>query len=227
MPTQQRPPDRDRQRHVDACPYIQPRGRQSIDLRKHDYLHPDGHRLITTWFERAWRARLDEECTFESFVFAWIAVNAWAACITGKDRDSEYMDRLVHDSGLHLAFDQLYHGNPSFYDEAEAFFDLLPIFKAQHLRRIFLHLDESVPRKERIRCYFGEGLTEFEPACAQFHLARGETIPRDWPHFIQAVYRVRCNLFHGEKSAHSEMDGQIVRAALLSLTTFFRGTQIL
>lgn len=48
-----------------------------------------------------------------------------------------------------------------------------------------------------------------------------------WPHFIQAVYRARCNLFHGEKSAHSEMDRIIVSTALLSLTGFFRATHIL
>jgi len=35
-----------------------------------------------------------------------------------------------------------------------------------------------------------------------------------------ALYQVRCNLFHGEKSAHSEMDSQIVYSALQVLVRF-------
>jgi hypothetical protein len=201
--------------------------RRALPLDKHRYLHPDGHRLITTWFDRAWRARADDSAASESFVFAWIAVNAWAACVTGEDRDREYMDRLAHDPGLRTAFGNLMASSADFEQEAERFFQLLPVFKAQQLRRNGIHLDEHVPRGERIQRYFEAGLTDFEPTCAKLHLDRGEPIPRDWPHFIQAVYRVRCNLFHGEKSAHSEMDRTIVRAALLSLTAFFRGTHIL
>lgn len=198
-----------------------------LSLDKHRHLHPDGHRLITTWFDRAWRMRGNDASAFESFVFAWIAVNAWAACVTGEDRDREYMDRLAHDPGLRAAFDNLRASSADFEQAAEAFFRLLPIFKAQQLRRNGIHLGEHVPRDERIRRYFEAGLADFEPVCAKLHLDRGEPIPRDWPHFIQAVYRVRCNLFHGEKSAHSEMDRRIVQTALLSLTAFFREADIL
>lgn len=227
MPSQVAPRPRRPRPVVDACPYAAPSTRQPLDLNKHRYLHADGQRLITTWFDRAWRARADDSAAFESFVFAWIAVNAWAACVTGEDRDREYMDRLAHDPGLRTAFGNLMVSSVDFEQEAERFFQLLPIFKAQQLRRNGIHLDEHVPRGERIRRYFEAGLTGFEPECAKLHLDRGEPIPRDWPHFIQAVYRVRCNLFHGEKSAHSEMDRIIVRTALLSLTAFFRGTHIL
>jgi len=171
--------------------------------------------------------RGDDALAFEGFVFAWISVNAWAACVTGEDRDREYMDRLAHDPGLRAAFDNLRASSADFEQESDAFFRLLPIFKAQQLRRNGIHLDERVQREERIRRYFDAGLTEFEPECARLHLDRGEAIPRDWPHFIQAVYRVRCNLFHGEKSAHSEMDHRIVQTALLSLTAFFREVHIL
>lgn len=227
MPQPQQQPSRGRRQLAVVCPFATVRDRRPLPLEKHRYLHPDGHQLITTWFDRAWRMRGDDASAFEGFVFAWISVNAWAACVTGEDRDREYMDKLAHDAGLRAAFETLRVSSADFGQTAEAFFRLLPIFKAQQLRRQGIHLDEHVPRDERIQYYFEAGLTDFEPQCAKLHLDRGEPIPRDWPHFIQAVYRVRCNLFHGEKSAHSEMDRRIVRAALLSLTAFFRESHIL
>lgn len=193
----------------------------------HRRLHVDGQRLIDAWFKRAWDSRGDDSLIFESFVFAWIAVNAWAACITGRDDDRQYMDRLVHDPGLCREFSERYQSDLAFQEEADSFFELLPIFKAQELRRQSIHVDKSVSRQDHIRLYFEAGLRKFEPECARFHIQRGESIPRDWPHFIKAVYRVRCNLFHGEKSAHSEMDGRIVKCALMSLTSFFRTAEIL
>ncbi|HNQ08830.1 MAG TPA: hypothetical protein PKM45_00255 [Giesbergeria sp.] len=214
-------------RPVEACPFDAPDERSSLDLQKHRSLHPDGLRLMTTCFGRAWRARDDREAAFESFVFAWIAVNAWAACVTGEDADREYMRRLSRDVGLRAAFDELLREDQEFRREVESFFTLLPIFKAQRLRRAGVRVDESASRRETVHRYFAAGITEFEPECAKYHLDRGEAIPCDWPHFINAVYRVRCNLFHGEKAAHSEMDQKIVRSALMSLTGFFRGAHIL
>jgi len=183
--------------------------------------------LITTWFTRAWSERRDPEAAFESFVFAWIAVNAWAACVTGQDADREYMRSLSHDSGLRKAFNGLLREDQEFRQEVESFFTLLPIFKAQSLRHAGLRVDRSNSRHETVQRYFAAGTIPFEPECAKYHLDRGEAIPCDWPHFINAVYRVRCNLFHGEKAAHSEMDQKIVRSALMSLTGFFRGASIL
>ena len=77
----------------------------------------------------------------------------------------------------------------------------------------------------RSRCdvrnhYFSSGATKFEPQCWQTHNASGEEAPLDWAHTLAALYRVRCNLFHGEKSAHSEMDQRVVHAALKVLVDF-------
>lgn len=182
---------------------------------------------MTTWFDRAWSTRRDPEAAFESFVFAWIAVNAWAACVTKQDADREYMHWLSRDAGLREAFDKLLCEDQEFRQEVQSFFALLPIFKAQSLRRAGLRVDESASRRETVQRYFDTQTIPFEPECAKYHLDRGEAIPCDWPHFINAVYRVRCNLFHGEKAAHSEMDQKIVRSALMSLTGFFRGAGIL
>ena len=47
----------------------------------------------------------------------------------------------------------------------------------------------------------------------EYHRERGEEVSLNWAHSLKAIYRVRCNLFHGEKAAHSEMDQKIVSSA--------------
>jgi len=62
------------------------------------------------------------------------------------------------------------------------------------------------------------------PPCSRVHLEHREAIPLDWPHTLQAVYQVRCNLFHGEKGANSESDREIVTAALRAMLPFLSET---
>jgi hypothetical protein len=224
--------DRPAQRALDSCPYQaetdqDARPQRPLQLEKHRWLHEDGRRLITTWFQRAWEQRGNEDATFEAFIFAWMSVNAWAACVTDKDLDREYMRRLKDDEGLRQLFLRVVNEHPNVRQDAEEFVSLLPIFKAQRLRRASVRGDGRMARAELVQHYYAEGITEFEPECAQWHCGRGEPIPCDWPHVIAAIYRVRCNLFHGEKSAHSEMDRRIVRSAFLTLTGFFRAAEIL
>ncbi len=68
------------------------------DLSQYGVLHEDGKRLIAGWFERAWEARdCEPEESFEPFIFAFIALNAWASCITGCDRDAQWRNALALD----------------------------------------------------------------------------------------------------------------------------------
>lgn len=217
-------------RQIDGCPYAtapDARPQRPLQLESHRWLHEDGQKLISTWFERAWAQRGNEEATFEAFIFSWMLVNAWAACVTGEDQDREYMQRLKVDEGLRQRFLRIVSERPDVGSHANEFVSLLPIFKAQRLRRSGVRGAAGMTRSDLVRHYFAEGASEFEPECGEWHIRRGETIPCDWPHVIAAIYRVRCNLFHGEKSAHSEMDRRIVRAAFLTLTGFFRAAGIL
>lgn len=56
------------------CRYDTEGNQAPLPLDKHRYLHPDGRRLITTWFDRAWQKRDNEDATFEAFIFAWVRV---------------------------------------------------------------------------------------------------------------------------------------------------------
>lgn len=217
-------------RRIDGCKYATESAAHPprlLQLESHRWLHEDGQRLIFTWFERAWAQRHNEEATFEAFIFAWMSVNAWAACFTGEDQDREYMRRLKADEGLRQRFLGVVSESPDVSSNAREFVGLMPIFKAQRLRRSGVRGEVGMSRTDLVRHYFAEGVSEFEPECAEWHLRRGEPTPCDWPHVIAAIYRVRCNLFHGEKSAHSEMDRRIVRSAFLTLTGFFRAAGIL
>ena len=64
----------------------------------------------------------------------------------------------------------------------------------------------------------------YEPQCWKRHRDAGEEVPLDWAHTLAVLYRVRCNLFHGEKARHSEMDQRIVYLAFRVLVGFFDRT---
>src|SRR5574340_338318 len=145
-----------------------------LDLRKHRHLHPEGQRLISSWFHRAWQQRNDPDAVFESFIFAWFSVNAWAACITGVDRDSECIRRLQHSGDLALKFKEMLVQDTEFAQRAHDFHAYWPIFKAQRLRSSRVWANPNMSRPEVIRHYLSAGIQEFEPECWQRHRDAGE-----------------------------------------------------
>lgn len=189
-------------------------------------LHDEGKLLMTKWFQRAWRIwdndRNENKEVFEPFIFTWFAFNSWAACVTDKDKDADIMDALAADREINETFNNLLSQLDSQTAiNARKFSDLLPIFDAKELNRMhILRFDNGDSRVERVNYYFNEGATKFEPKCWKRHSDSGESIPLDWAHILKAIYKVRCNLFHGQKMAHSEMNRQIVSAAFLTLANF-------
>jgi hypothetical protein len=75
-------------------------------------------------------------------------------------------------------------------------------------------------RDDVVETYLRAGATRFEPACWPGHTSSTDGVPVDWAHTVKAIYRVRCNLFHGEKARTSEDDRQIVLAAREILAAF-------
>jgi hypothetical protein len=210
------------------CMYLEQAGPATwIHLNRFQALHPDGRRLVRGWFEKAHAAMTtDDEC-FEAFIFAWFAVNGWAVCVTGKDRDADYTRALQRSAELAETYRTLLAGDPLFQAAASAFQCFWPIFKAQDIRRAGHHSPAAADRPAVVRHYFNCGLRAFEPQCWKSHKDAGEDVSLDWPQTLAAIYPVRCNLFHGEKSAHLEMDREIVCTALVVLMMFFRHSQIL
>lgn len=173
-------------------------------------LHPEGRKLIHGWAERAvGQSNCDPLDSFEPFIFGWIALNGWACCVTGEDRDSDYLDAMLLDSGLDGKFKELMAGDLS--TAAREFQSTWPIFSSKD---IGYSVTSAGSRKEVIERYRAiDPPLGCKPPCAFLHRSRGEGVPVDWSHTLSAIYQVRCNLFHGYKGAYSENDVSIVSKA--------------
>jgi hypothetical protein len=206
-----------------TCPeVVNPnRPQRRVDLRRYSLLHPEGRQLISGWFKRAWRERnCQQDEAFEPFIFAWFAFNGWAACVSDIDRDRDIIEALAADITINNDFARTIQINQDVSTCIERFVELLPIFDVKSLRRKGILRKFTENRQERVNYYLSHGANQFEPRCWQRHRDVGELMPVDWGHIIHAIYKVRCNLFHGLKAAHSEMDQIIVHSAYLALVQF-------
>jgi hypothetical protein len=190
----------------------------SIDRDMYAYL-AGGKGIIVRWSDRASRGIvLAPSQPFEPFIYAYIALNGWAACCTGTDTDQFQVETMAADPWMESEFQTMCRADLEYLIAAETFRDLWPIFKASNLRRRGLQLS-NMDRREAVRDYLAiDPPIEHAPSCYQKHVADG--YPLDWAHTIDALYRVRCNLFHGEKALYNENDLRIVGAAAQVLVPF-------
>ena len=167
-------------------------------------LRSDGRKLIVGWLRRARHGLIKRpDDPFESFIYVWIAFNGWGACCFGVDKDLVLVNAMASDPTLQREFDDLLQKYPACHDAADAFRGRWPIYRVEHLRR-----EKDDPERA--------------PTCYEKHVTAngGFDFPLDWAHYLHATYRVRCNLFHGDKSAHSPDDKAIVSAAANTLVPF-------
>jgi hypothetical protein len=195
----------------------------TLDFGRYALLHGEGRRLITGWFDRAWQARISPaKESFEPFIFAWFSVNGWAACVSGVDQDRAYLEALMCDQTMRDDFTRLLSDSQTpFGSNAADFARLWPIFEVKELRRRGIMRFSTGDRDTIVSSYLDAGARRFDPLCWKRHREAGEQVPLDWPHTLAAIYRVRCNLFHGEKAAHSEIDQRVVSSAFGTLLHFF------
>jgi hypothetical protein len=188
-------------------------------------LHTDGKRLIHGWLGKG--LGRDTEDTYEAFIYLWIGFNAWAACVTNEDADRRMVKALALDRDLNEEFGTLLEENSRVSEAARAFHGLWPIFRVQELRGLgvpYFHLAGT--RVDVAATYLRAGAEDFEPECWADHASSADGVPLDWAHTAKAIYRVRCNLFHGEKARTSEDDQQVVRAAFDVLAAFVQEGQL-
>lgn len=184
-------------------------GNGVVDQNRFKELHSDGRRIITRWAKRA----LQEDKSaandpFEHFIFAWIAFNGWATCVTGKDKDIDYLAAIYRDERLNSEFIEKLSGD--FLNDLNCFQKLWPIFNAKDVRGIISAHD----RAQTIRSYREKvPKAKFRPQCA-YSQHNDSNIPLDLSHTLSAIYQVRCNLFHGLKGMHCENDKETVSVAL-------------
>ena len=198
--------------------------RQPVDFDRYGRLHDDGKALIRGWLERAVAGPRDEP-DFESFIYLWIAFNGWAACVTGEDADHAWRDGLAADPELNDLFAELVAEPTPTAAAAGRFAELWPIFRVSDLRtrRIDYWAGGYSSRAEMTQAYLDAGARKYEPQCYLEH----DEVPLDWGHTLAALYRVRCNLFHGEKARGSENDRVVVARAHEALLAFLEASGLL
>lgn len=191
-------------------------------------MHTQSRRLIGSWFDKAVENQdASPEDSFEPFIYAWFAFNAWAACVTNEDSDSKYMQILIADEGLKGEFDKAMNVSSAFQEAAYLFAECWPIFSVKDLRKSNINPVASDKRSETVKHYLDGGAVGFQPQCWTEHQERNEACPCDWPHTIAAIYRMRCNLFHGEKTAICPIDQNIVQRAFRVLVQFMQRAELL
>jgi hypothetical protein len=149
---------------------------------------------------------------FEAFIFAWISFNGWATCCCNKEVDNHWLQMMMLDSRLTRKFASLMKDS-DFRDAAQTFRSLWPIFRVSQLPE---GVRRDRPRhggRKAVTDHYQDHCPEAEraPDC---HLTHTSLIEPDWAHTLEALYRVRNNLFHGQKSSAGHEDHMIVKAAV-------------
>lgn len=207
------------------CPYTSPSDR-SLDLELFQRLHFDGRNLIHQWHRHA-EAQRSGGNVFEGFIFLWIAFNGFGSCVTQEEKDWKIIKKIRNCPDLRRRFADLRATDNEFAGKLDDFSKYWPIFKVQDLRRLKLLYYDPPSREEQIARYLAaDEQPEHEPSCFQWHRDRGERVPMDLPHTMATIYRVRCNLFHGEKALETEMDRRIVAGALEVLALFIKRARL-
>ncbi len=210
------------------CPELirDPRLGSRFQSHRFKELHGDGRRLVIHWFNRAYQQRsVDPSESFEPFIFAWIAFNGWASCCTEMEYDRDLVEALSASPELVRQFGVMLEEPSCLRTTAERFRSYWPVFRVQELKRLRAPMYLKRDRQATVADYLARGAKRFAPACFQRHTEAGEEIPLDWPHILRAIYQVRCNLFHGDKVPHSEIDRVLVHSAFQILVHFLSRCQ--
>ncbi|MFW6017099.1 MAG: hypothetical protein ACOCRK_11725, partial [bacterium] len=189
--------------------------RVSIKFDNYRNLHSDGKRLIESWFRKS-KLSIDQENVFEAFIFLWISFNGWYSCTTEQSRDYISINSLCADNDINNIFNDLMLSDDTFNCNVTRFHSYLPIFDVKDLKEknlINWNRMQINDRQLLVQRYLNNHAEKFYPRCWQYHHDQGNNCPIDFPHLIRGIYKARCNLFHGDKSSHSEMDKNIVESA--------------
>lgn len=184
-----------------------------VQLHRFDEMPEPSQRLVQGWWKRAADCRDDKQQAFESFIYSWVAFNAWGECVSGIERDQDWVTAVSASSDVRkLTEEAIVQSGAA--AACRRFFGMWPIFKLSELRRAGVANTHLADRTALVAAYTRAGANPDAPKCWKRH--EGDC-PLDWPHLLAAVYRVRNNLFHGTKVVDSEMDSAIVAAACSAL----------
>jgi hypothetical protein len=170
----------------------------TVTFQNFDNLHDEGKEMIRSWCALA-KERAERGDWFVAFCFLWMSFNGWISCITGGGTDRQMIDALCDDETLKGDFDDLMRRSTDFRNYLGTFSSKWPIKDGAqgNIRRRPEPQEWTVDRKPR------------------------------WEQLLNAVYRVRCNLFHGNKGTYVERDKDLIEGAYKCLCSLAEESAIL
>lgn len=154
-----------------------------------------------------------------SFVTVWMAFNGWMAAVTGRERDAEMINALAADRRVNLEFDLLLANNPQFRRAVEEFAAMWPVLNVRDVRA-----------KLGFDAFYRHDRDALLAACVAANVKQQpqgwspDAVP-GWEQLLRAIYQVRSNFFHGEKSPQNDRDGRLVRHCGRILRMFISDTE--
>ncbi len=149
-------------------------GAAIVSFESFDALHDEGREMVRSGFALA-KERAERGDWFAAFCFLWMSFNGWTSCVTGGSFDKQMINALRDNEALQHEFSDLMKRSEVFRNDIRMFSSKWPVKKV-------------APTNIR-----------GEPPEPQGWSADQEA---RWEQLVSAIYRVRCNLFHGNKGTY-------------------------
>jgi hypothetical protein len=184
----------------------------------------------------------EDICYFDAMIYLWVSFNAWLNEVADTNASNAASDKVPNDSelvasayldgALSQKFAELKRDNAEFQLEVASFSSLWPVFDTRQLHQLeiapwepYTNFDcmdwnDIVLSRQKyvVKCFEAaqakapKGLF-LAPRCYQDHQRNNAPIPNDLGHTLQAIYQVRCSLFHGGKVAIYSGESLFVKRA--------------
>ena len=160
-----------------------------------------------------------QRSAFSSFANAWMAFNGWMECITQAETDAAMISALADHAKLVAAYEGLLNHDPVFEENILNLAALLPVLSVRDVRKklgrdAFLKYNRIELMDEALRAAVKQQPVDW---------TNGAMLT--WSQLLRTIYLVRCNLFHGSKSAENYRDHQLVVACDKTLRRFISHTE--
>ena len=153
--------------------------------------HARLNRLIRNWYQRSQGKAVREPDAFDQFAYLWVSFDAWSKTASGALRSREAIEFCKTEKGFVAEHKRLLAKDAEFAKSVNRLKEMCPI------RKIIRRGNSLVGHKVQINDIkvFGE--------------------------VLEAIYTIRNNFFHGDKSPNEKRDLELVELSFQILSKVF------
>lgn len=167
--------------------------------------------LTLEWLD----ASKKEGNALKSFMLLWVAFNSWTTCVTELDTDKK-INMILSESGRFANnFASAFGANEHFQTSVVALSGFFPVYDGRAYRRKAASL--GAPISADLVLFRGDGDNWGIAKSPPNWLVGNQPTWRDC---LLGIYKIRCNLFHGQKQQTIQSDVAIVAHARDVLSKF-------